>query len=236
MHSLRSGTQSGMAASRILSIQVGLPKVLRHDVDLGDAEREWSSGIFKEPVSGPIYLGLENLEGDGQADLAHHGGGDRATLMFSKLHYPEWEKDLGKTLRFGSFGENLTVDAITEDDVCLGDIWETVNVRLEVSQPRLPCYKLSRRVGVDGFHLKVMDARAGGWYCRTLKPGLIGAGETLHLVERPHPEWTIRRGFREFVFDKNNLEAMQALGTLPALSQLWRDRISARLEKLQVDC
>jgi len=222
-----------MPEAVVLSIQVGMPKVLRHEDFPDDVDREWSSGIFKQLVEGPVYVGLENLEGDGQADRAHHGGEDRATLMFSHLHYDGWEKDLGKALPPGAFGENLTVDSLTEDDVCLGDIWESDHVRFEVSQPRIPCYKLSRRIGAEGLHLKVMDAMAGGWYCRTIQPGVIQAGDTIRLADRPHPEWPVRRAFQEFVFGKENERALTELGNLKALSLLWSERIPARLEKLR---
>src|SRR5688572_1593504 len=185
-----------MQTAKILSIQVGLPKQLPNEANRDDSERHWYSGIFKHQVEGAVRVGLENLEGDGQADREHHGGNDRAVLAFSKLNYPRWESEIGRVLGPGSFGENLTVDSLTEDDVCLGDIWQVGNVRLEVSQPRLPCYKLSRRLSAEGLHLKIMDALAGGWYLRTLDEGSIQAGDTLSLAKRPHPDWTIRRGFR----------------------------------------
>ncbi len=219
-----------MVDAKILSIQVGKPRVFSS----GDSVEAWTSGIFKERVGGPIRLGRENLQGDGQADLAHHGGPDRAVLIFSQSNYPTWEAFLGRSLTGGSFGENLTVAPINEDEVCIGDIWEADEVALEVSQPRLPCYKLSRRLDAEGFHLELMETRAAGWYCRTLREGEIEAGQTLRLMKRPHPDWTIRRAFHEFVFAKDAPDTLRELGGLPALSHLWKEHIAARVAKRPV--
>lgn len=219
-----------MVEARILSIQVGKPRVFSS----GGAAEAWTSGIFKERVGGPIHLGRENLWGDGQADLAHHGGPDRAVLIFSQSNYPVWEAFLGKPLVGGSFGENLTVEPIDEDEICIGDIWEADEVVLEVSQPRLPCYKLSRRLDAEGFHLELIETRAAGWYCRTLHEGDVEAGQTLRLLARPHPDWTIRRAFHEFVSVKDAPDSLRELGGLPALSQLWKERIAVRVAKRPV--
>lgn len=217
-----------MTSATVLSIQVGLPKEFRHDLYPDDEDRTWTSGIFKETIEGAVELGFEHFQGDGQADLIHHGGTDRAVLIFPKLNYGRWESELGRELPPGAFGENLTIDTLTEDDVCLGDIWETPDVVLEVSQPRLPCFKLARRLESPGLNAKVMRQMAGGWYCRVLKPGAMSAGQELHLTSRPYSSWTIRRAFREYVFEKDNHEALAELAALPCLSQLWKDGIGLR--------
>lgn len=209
----------------ILSIHVGKPKDLVYPGKNDSDDQRWSSGIFKHATTGPIHLGHTNLAGDGQADLVHHGGPDRAVLLFAANSYAHWEAVLGKSLPHGSFGENFTVDGLNEDLVCLGDIWETDRIQLEVSQPRLPCFKLGRRLDRPEAVAKVMEAKAGGWYCRVLQEGLVAVGETLRLTNRPYPDWTIRRAFHEFVFGKQNHKALHSLRSIDALSVLWKDRL-----------
>lgn len=202
----------------ILSIQVGKPKrQVTHD------GKEWRSGIYKEPVLGPVWAGKTNLDGDGQQNLNVHGGPDRPVLIVARSGYAHWEQHLAKELPNGAFGENLTVDGQAEDSICLGDVWRSKNVVMEVSQPRLPCNNLSRRLGEEGIHLKIMATYRCGWYLRVLEEGEIEAGETLELVARPHPEWTIERAFRTFL-DKD-ADGREELKSLPSLCQLWKEAL-----------
>ncbi|MEQ1934054.1 MAG: MOSC domain-containing protein, partial [Fimbriimonadaceae bacterium] len=186
-----------------------------------DEAIQWESGIFKEVVSGPVMLRKHNLEGDGQSNLTVHGGPDRAVLMFADANYAYY----GVPFQPGFFGENLTLEwqsAPAEEKVCLGDVWGTEGVILEISQPRLPCFKLGRRQSDPTIVTRAMSAHAAGWYARVLEEGMIEAGETLELRFRPHPEWTIRRAFRSFLANKD----LEGLLKVEALSTLWRDRIA----------
>lgn len=205
-----------------------MPKKMSFVASGDGAASEWSSGIFKHPVAGPVFVGATNLEGDGQDDLVHHGGPDRAVLIYSAIHYPHWESQLGRALPPGAFGENLTVDQPTETEICLGDVWETDDLVLEVSQPRLPCFKLARRLDAPGLNLKVMEAMKGGWYCRVLREGSVTAGDVFRLSSRPNPEWTIARAFHLFLHGKEDPAGLQDLAKLDVLSQLWKDGIANR--------
>ncbi|MBS1718539.1 MAG: MOSC domain-containing protein [Armatimonadetes bacterium] len=215
--------------AKILSIQVGMPKEMTYAGRSDGEERTWRSGIFKSKIEGPATLSDTGLIGDGQENLAVHGGPDRAMLIFGQRNYPHWEAHLGRFLEPGSFGENLTVDSLLEDDVCLGDIWETDRVQLQVSQPRLPCSNLGRRLEAPEIVGKIMDAKCGGWYVRAISHGQIEAGETLRLTARPHPHWTIRRAFDVYVFNRSDKEAVAELGAIPEISQLWKDGIARLL-------
>jgi len=199
--------------SRIQGVFVGMPR----------SYGEYESGILKSAVSEPVHVGKVNIAGDGQADLLHHGGGDRAVMMCGLGNYALFEQQLGIQIPHGGFGENLLVDNADEESVCLGDIWETDHFRLQVSQPRLPCFKLANRLDCKEIVQAVTVARRGGWYCRTLREGLVQEGDTLRLVERPHPEWTIARAFEVFL-GKDEMVRTE-LGTLPSLSELWRERL-----------
>ncbi len=218
----------------IVSIQIGLPKVYQHVVEGDDGEdRAWSSGIFKRVVEGPVWLGKTNLTGDGQADLVHHGGSDRALLLYSADHYPWWTQQFGHDIEFGSFGENLSVTGIDEHSVCLGDRWASDEIEIEISQPRLPCFKLARRMSKPGLNVTVMENRKGGWYARTLRTGNVMKGQKLELLERRHPDWTIDRAFDVFIHEKRDSSVLQALVDIPELSQLWQDNLNKRLGRVE---
>lgn len=149
-------------------------------------DRPWTTGFFKEPVSSAVRLGLINLEGDGQADLVHHGGTDKAVLAYSAEHYPGWRQSMNNpSLPFGAFGENFTITGLTEADVCIGDIWQVGDEAvLEVSQPRQPCWKLARRWRIKSLALDVQQTGRTGWYFRVLTEGIVAAGMRLVLLFR----------------------------------------------------
>ena len=217
-----------MVEIEILSIQVGMPKTYDSPIQDGE-DRSWDSGIFKFGIEGPVWLGETNLAGDGQADLRVHGGPDRALLLYSAEHYPAWENRFGRLLSYGSFGENFTVSKVTEHDVCLGDRWVSDEIEIEVSQPRLPCFKLARRLDMPGLNLEVIANRKGGWYARTLKQGHVQRGEKLTLVNRPNPSWTIDRAFHVYMTEKRDREMLFELCDLPQLSTLWKESLAKRL-------
>lgn len=219
-----------MSECTILSIQVGKPQVLQLSQDDAGDDRTWKSGIFKSRVEGPIWLGDTNLEGDGQANLVHHGGLDRALLVFAAKHYARWSEHLGRTLDSGSFGENWTVDSLDEDSVCMGDRWGTGDVEIEISQPRVPCVNLSRRLSTPGLHQEIMDAGHGGWYARVMRQGFVEAGERLTLLERRHPDWPVSRAYRVYMDKQSERQDAQELASLPCLSLLWVETLGKRIQ------
>ncbi len=215
-------------AARILSIQVGMP-AKRGRPDAADpAEQEWYSAFIKNPVEGPVRLGVLNLEGDGQADRKHHGGVDKAVLAYPASHYPRWERELGLTgMPFGGFGENFTVEGVEEVSVCIGDTFSVGDVLVQVSQPRQPCWKISRRWNIPDLTARVLKTGRTGWYFRVLREGTVCAGQTLQLVERPFPEWTVARAMRVMVERKQRLREAAELAACDALSPGWRAKLAA---------
>ncbi len=181
---------------KILALQVGLPAERQYDDNSDSEGRVWRSGIFKAPVKGSVHLGKENFVGDGQADLKNHGGAHKAVLMYAASHYDYWRRVLPEIdWVYGGFGENLTVSQMTEDNVALGDVYAVGSARVEVSQPRQPCWKLARRWGQRDLAARVQRNGFAGWYVRVLQEGMVEAGQTLELLERPFPDWTISRVF-----------------------------------------
>ncbi len=221
-----------MTCPTLCSLQVGMPQ----DHGTADApnplDRPWTTGFYKQPVAGPVRLGKINLEGDGQADLVHHGGVDKAVLAYAAAHYAYWRQTLGQQdLPFGAFGENFTVEHLTEADVCIGDVWQVGNEAvLQITQPRQPCWKLARRWRVKTLALQVQETGYTGWYFRVLTEGSVAAGMPLVRIECPHPDWTIQRANHTMHAAKEDLAAAEQLASLEPLSASWRATLLGRVE------
>jgi MOSC domain-containing protein YiiM len=209
--------------AQILSIQVGLPKSLGVTGAPDPMDRPWSTGFFKEPIQGEVWLGSTNLAGDGQADLKYHGGVEKAVLAYAAEHYPSWQARLKlPDLSYGAFGENFTVADQTESSVCIGDIYDIGEAQVQVSQPRQPCWKLSRRWRIRDLALQVQRTGQTGWYFRVLNEGAVEAGMELVLRDRPFPHWTITRANQIMHHNLNNREAAAELANCPLLASNWQ--------------
>ena len=227
------GEHAAVQTNAVLeSIQVGRPRQFGQEDAADPMDRLWTTGFYKEPVNGPVRLGVTNLDGDGQADLVHHGGTEKAVLAYADDHYHLWRPELNMpNLAFGAFGENFTVQGITEANVCLGDVWKIGDeVRVQVSQPRQPCWKLARRWRLKTLALQVQSTGRTGWYFRVLAEGAVAAGMPMMLVERPHPAWTVERANRVMHFDKDDLRAAAELAAIPTLALSWTTALQRRVE------
>lgn len=202
--------------TRVVSLQVGLPRLM-------DAHGQpWTTATFKDPVSGKVALSWEGLNGDGQADLVNHGGVDKAVLVYSDDHAERWRRELfPEGLPPGAFGENFTVQGLTEANVCLGDVFQVGSARVQVSQPRQPCWKQARRYAMNDLVVRIVRTGRTGWYLRVLTEGHVEAGDVMTLLERPHPEWTIERANQVMHVAKTNRELSLELAACPALAQSW---------------
>ncbi len=211
---------------RLLSVNVSLPRAIPYR---GGAVE---TGIFKEPVPGRCMLRALNLDGDGQADLANHGGVDRAAYAYPVENYAYWRRELGREgFGFGQFGENFTVEGMTEDDVCIGDVFRVGGAVVEVSQPRPPCFKLGIKMGMPRFPKLFLASGRVGFYTRVLEVGEVGAGDRIEFVRRDPERVTVREMSQLLFFEPDNLRgARRALG-IKALSPGWRESFEGRLEK-----
>lgn len=173
--------------AHIVSIQVGKPQTYTTGTS-------WTSAIVKSPVLGSVWMGATNIAGDGQADLENHGGADKAVLAYGLAHYDHWRTVMPDVPWInGGFGENLTIDGLTEQDVCIGDVYRIGTARVQVSQPRQPCWKLARRWAINDLTAQVEQTGYTGWYLRVIDEGEIEARMPLDLVERPYPQWSVAR-------------------------------------------
>ncbi len=215
---------------QLLSLQLGQPQEQTSTLRDGQ-DALWVSGIWKQPIAGRVSLSRLGLDGDGQADRKNHGGPDKAVCCFCAEHYRQWRDLLGKDegdFPFGAFGENWTLTGLTEDDVCLGDIYQVRTARVQISQPRQPCWKLGRRWGREDLPLAVQSAGQTGYYLRVLEPGEVGAGDALTLIDRPLPQWTVAALNHAMYVDKANLALADELGALPLLAHAWRSSFRRR--------
>jgi len=218
---------------KLLSLQVGLPRVLGDDEACSVMDRRWETGFFKEPVKGAVQVNLTGLEGDGQADVENHGGPDKAINVYPEEHFPYWKEVLGLECKPGAFGENFTTCGLLESEVCIGDIFRIGDVRVQVSQPRQPCWKLARRWKVKDLAALVQRTGYTGWYFRVLREGSVQAPDRLGLMERLYPKWTIAAANDIIYNQKENWELAAQLASCPPLSAEWQKMLSARAEKRQ---
>jgi MOSC domain-containing protein YiiM len=219
----------GDANAFVASIQVGLPRYHGVAGAANPLDRPWLSGFFKEPVAGPVWLGRTQLAGDGQADLANHGGPDKAALAYSAHHYPGWREELSlPNLPHGAFGENFTLLGLTEKDVCVGDTYALGEARVQVSQPRQPCWKLARRWRLKDLPARVEATGRTGWYFRVLTEGYVAAGQPVVLLARPFPQWTIDHANEVMHRRRNDRLAATELAEVPLLAESWRAALAPR--------
>ena len=209
---------------KLLSLQIGLPQALTSAVPDGQSA-EWVSSIWKSSVESRLRLERSQLDGDAQADLKNHGGPEKAVCCYAAEHYPDWRAALGKTeasFPYGAFGENFTLLGMAEDGVCIGDIYTVGTALVQVSQPRMPCWKLGRRWERPDLPLEVQTRGFTGYYLRVLEPGEVGADDILTLKERPLPDWTVLRVNWAMYVEKNDADLADELSHLALLPEAWR--------------
>ncbi|MBB5684631.1 MOSC domain-containing protein [Sphingobium boeckii] len=187
------------------------------------------SAIAKTPIDDALAVGFLGLEGDEQADLSVHGGSDKAIHHYPRDHYGFWQEALdGHALLGapGAFGENISTLGMSEDEMCIGDRFRLGTALVEISQGRQPCWKLGHRFDIAKVPAMVVQTRRSGWYYRVIAPGAVAAGDTLDLVERRYPEWSVSRVFALLIGGgaKKDPAATRALATLPPLAETWKAR------------
>jgi len=153
-------------------------------------------------------------------------------LLYGAAHYPAWRAELGlPEMGYGGFGENFTIDGMTEATACVGDTYGVGEARIQVTGPRYPCWKIERRWGVAGLTARVAATGRTGWYCRVTQEGLIAPGAPIMLVERPYPEWSMAL-VNDFGHGRNHdAGTAAALVACPLLDAWWPEVICRQLKK-----
>jgi MOSC domain-containing protein YiiM len=194
--------------------------------------KEISTGIFKEPIEGGVYVKRENLEGDEQADLLNHGGLHKAVYAFSSEHYNYWRETLKNPhLKHGAFGENLTISGLDEASVFIGDQFSVGQCVLEVSQPRVPCFKLGIVLNNTKASKLFIKSFNTGVYFRVIKEGIITAGDQVIKINEVPNSVSVRSLFRAY-FDKSYDQTKQIMAgalLLETLAPEWQDKLTGRV-------
>ena len=215
--------------SCLLSVNVSLPKEIIHN------GKKISTGIFKEPVKGRIKVKTLNLEGDGQADLIGHGGIFRAIYVYSYDNYAYWEKELNRNdFNYGEFGENFTVEGMSDDEVHVGDRFKIGSALFEVTQPRVPCYKLAIKMDVEGFYNQILSSGRLGFYFRVIEEGEVRAGDIIEKVSEDPVEMTINEVNSLLYFNKDDFNRIEKAIKIKALSPGWKTSFEDRLAKAEL--
>ncbi len=214
---------------KLLSVNVSLPRETEYKGKIV------KTGIFKEPVEGRVKVNTLNIEGDGQADLLSHGGIYRAVYVYSYDNYAYWEKELNrKDFTIGQFGENFTVEGMLDDEIHVGDRFRIGSAFFEVTQPRVPCYKLAIKMEVEGFYNQILSSGRLGFYFRVLEEGDVGAGDVIEKVSKDPVGLTITEVNNLMYFDKDNFDDMRKALRVKALSPGWRKSFEDRMAKAEI--
>ena len=182
------------------------------------------TGIFKEPVEGQVMLRRLNLDGDGQADLSVHGGVSKAVYAYPSEHYAYWRAELPEVaFPWGTFGENLTTEGLFEDALHIGDQLRIGTALLVVTQPRVPCYKLTIRFDRDDMIKRFIASHTSGFYLAVLEEGELEAGSPIEIVDRDPATVSVADINRLYYGDSNDAGLLRRAVSVEALPQGWRD-------------
>jgi MOSC domain-containing protein YiiM len=185
------------------------------------------SGFVKSAVPGPITVAPGGLVGDEQADLTVHGGQDKAVYGYGAANYLDWRNEYPQhrdLLVPGGLGENLAIDGLREDDLCVGDIHAIGTTKLQVCQPRQPCFKFALRFNDKHMPKAMIRSGRSGWYYRVLEPGTISPGNSVELIERPNPHFPFARLVELISFGKVTAAELEQMQDMPGLALNWQQR------------
>jgi ferredoxin-NADP reductase/MOSC domain-containing protein YiiM len=210
--------------ARLLSVNVGLPR------DIAWKGRTVHTAIWKDPVPGRCRVGRLNLEGDGQGDLAGHGGEQRAVYVYQIESYRYWQEQLKRTdFVHGQFGENFTMEGLPDDAVCIGDQYRIGSALFEVTQPRVTCYRLGIRMNEPRMPALLTSTGRPGFYFRVLQPGEVGAGDDVVKVGEAIERMTIAEINALLYSSDHPRDRLERALRIDALSPGWRASFEALL-------
>jgi len=209
---------------RLVAVNVGLPK------DVSWRNRVVHTGVWKQSVEGPQMVRTLNIDGDGQGDLGGHGGPHRAVLVYQLASYEYWRTQLGRDdFEYGQFGENFTVDGLSDDEVCIGDRYEIGQALFEVSQPRVTCYRVGMRLGEPALPALLVSHRRPGFYLRVLREGVVQAGDRIVKVATGPGRMTVADIDALLYLPGHDRDGMGRALAIAALSPGWKASFSSML-------
>jgi MOSC domain-containing protein YiiM len=209
---------------KLVSLNVALPRLVVYQ------GKTINTGIFKQPVPGPVPLRTLNLDDDRQADLTVHGGPFKAVYAYPSEHYEFWRQELpGTQLPWGMFGENFTTVGLTESDLHIGDRLQIGSAVVMVRQPRIPCYKLAAKFHRNDILPRFLRSGRSGFYFSVEREGTVDTGDSFQFLTREPQAITIAEMNRLFVEEKYNRELLDKAIATPPLPEDWRDYLMKRL-------
>lgn len=199
--------------AKVISVNVGRTRQFEYE------KHAAQSAIWKYPITGRVAARGVNLVGDEQADRRAHGGPDKAIYAYAIEDTRWWEQQIGRPLSYANFGENLTTEGIDVNGALVGERWQIGSTVLEISEPRVPCWRLGVRMNDKLFPRLFTEALRPGSYLRIVVEGELGAGDEIRIIERPNHTMTIRDVFRIYTRDHAEVERLL---TIPQLSESWK--------------
>ena len=216
----------GEMAARLVSVNVGLPR------DINWRGRTVHTGIWKSPVPGRVIVRKLNIDGDGQGDLAGHGGVNRAVMVYQLDSYRFWERELSRTdFSYGQFGENFTLDGLPDVEVCIGDRYRVGTALFEVSQPRVTCYRVGIRMDEPQMAALMAAHHRPGFYFRVLEEGEVGAGDEIVKVADGPEHMSVAEMDALLYLPGHTPEQLERALRIPALSEGWQGSFRAILQQ-----
>jgi ferredoxin-NADP reductase/MOSC domain-containing protein YiiM len=201
----------------LLSVNVGLPR------DVAWQGKTVHTGIWKQPVDGQVMVRRLNIDGDGQGDLQGHGGEQRAVMVYQIESYKHWEQHFGRhDFSYGQFGENLTVDGLADDEVCIGDRYEIGEAEFEVTQPRVTCYRVGMRLGEPQMPALLVSHHRPGFYMRVLREGRIQANDQIVKTRTGPHALSVTDTDALLYLPGRDDEKLRLAVQIPALSPGWQ--------------
>lgn len=212
--------------ARLISVNVGLPR------DIAWRGNTVHTSVWKAPVAGRQMVRRLNVEGDRQGDLAGHGGEQRAVLVYQIASYRYWEGQLRRSgFTFGQFGENFTVEGLPDDEVCIGDRYRIGGALLEVTQPRVTCYRVGMRMDEPRMAALLVSHGRPGFYLRVLQEGEVGAGDDIVRVAEGPERMTVAQVNALLYLPGHAPVDLERALRIPALSPGWRGSFQAMLDQ-----
>lgn len=209
----------------LIAVNVGMPK------DVAWHGKTTHTGIWKQPVAGPVMARRLNLDGDGQGDLAGHGGEQRAVLVYQLDSYRHWQDYLKRDdFTYGQFGENFTVDGLADDEVCVGDRFTIGDAAFEVTQPRVTCYRVGLRLGEPQMAALLVSHHRPGFYLRVLTEGRVRAGDEIVKTASGPEEMTVAEMSALLYLPGHARPQLERALRIPALSPGWQTSMRALLD------
>lgn len=211
---------------KVVSLNIGVPRLVSY------RGMSFQTGIFKVPSDQALTLKKLNFAGDGQADLSAHGGIDKAVYCYPVEHYDFWRREIGRdTLPMGQFGENVTTEGLLESELRIGDILRMGTATVQVSEPRIPCYKLVMRMDAGSdFSVRFLAANRTGFYCRVLEEGVVAKSDKIELVSRDLSSPTVREVIAATQFSDREPAALRSVVHARDISAKWRSRVRRMID------